>query len=89
MSYQEGYELRPIAVLSQFRGRGVADKLVERLVQDAHERGYDQIFLFTEDNNFAAIKFYLRFGFVLEDRTLSPGESGKLFRYYIKGSETG
>jgi ribosomal protein S18 acetylase RimI-like enzyme len=85
VSCQEGYELRPIAVLSQFRGRGVADKLVERLIQDARQRDYEQIFLFTEADNLAAIRFYTRFGFVLEE---TPDESGKMFRYFIQKSQT-
>ncbi len=80
ITYPEGYELRPIVVLPQFRGQGVADRLVERLIQDARERDYNQIFLFTEDDNAAAIRFYLRFGFVLSE---TPGQSGKLFRYSI------
>ncbi len=84
ISYNEGYELRPIVVLPQFRGQGVADKLVERLIQDARQRGYEQVFLFTEADNQSAIRFYTRFGFVLED---IPDESGKLFRYFLQKSQ--
>lgn len=79
--YPEGYELRPIVVLPQFRGQGVADRLVERLIQDAGQRGYSKMFLFTESDNLAAIRFYTRFGFVLEE---TPDESGKLFWYPIQ-----
>lgn len=85
ISYPEGYELRPIVVLPQFRGQSVADALVERLIEDARQRGYEQMFLFTEADNLAAIRFYTRFGFVLEE---TPDESGKMFRYFIQKSQT-
>ncbi len=84
ISYPEGYELRPIVVLPQFRGQGVADALVECLIEDARQRGYEQIFLFTEADNLAAIRFYARFGFVLEE---IPDETGRLFRYFIQSPQ--
>lgn len=65
-----GYELRPIVVLPQFRGYGVADQLVDHLVEDARQRGFEQIFLFTEHDNHAAARFYNRYGFVLEDEVI-------------------
>ena len=82
--YPEGYELRPIVVLPQFRGQGVADRLVERLIQDAGERGYDQIFLYTEADNLPAIRFYTRFGFVLRE---TPDESARMFQYFIQENQ--
>lgn len=80
IQYPEGYELRPIVVLPQFRGQGVADRLVERLIQDAGKRGFDQVFLFTEADNLPAIHFYTRFGFVPVE---TPDETGKMFRYFV------
>ncbi|PWH12785.1 MAG: hypothetical protein DDG60_11725 [Anaerolineae bacterium] len=82
------YELRPIVVLPEFRGTGIAEALVERLIQDAKERGFNQIFLLTEHDNLPAIRFYTRFGFLLEKEVqLHIGTpyatTGKLFRYYI------
>ncbi len=61
-----GYELRPIVVLPAYRGMGIADQLVSRLVEDARTRGYDSVFLFVEQSNLPAIHFYRRFGFVFE-----------------------
>lgn len=84
ISYPEGYELRPIAVLPQFRGQGIADRLVEQLIQDAAGRGYDQIFLFTEFDNLPAIRFYTRFGFVPCE---TADKSARMFRYFIKENQ--
>ncbi|GAB4491598.1 MAG: hypothetical protein Fur0016_23400 [Anaerolineales bacterium] len=78
--YPQGYELRPIVVLPQFRGQGVADRLVQQLIQDAEERGFDQIFLFTEADNLSAIRFYTRFGFVPAE---IADETARMFRYFI------
>jgi ribosomal protein S18 acetylase RimI-like enzyme len=60
-----GYELRPIVVLPTCRGRNLADALTWRLLEDAKQRGYSQIFLLTDSNNHAAMRFYMRFGFEL------------------------
>lgn len=80
IQYPEGYELRPIVVLPPFRGHGVADRLVQRLIQDAGERGFNQIFLFTEADNLPAIRFYTRFGFAPAE---IADETARMFRYII------
>ncbi len=58
-----GYELRPIVVSPEFRGSGLAAELTNRLLQDAAQRGFSKIYLFTEQNNQPANRFYQRFGF--------------------------
>lgn len=62
----------------------MADHLVKRLIQDAGERGYDQVFLFTEADNLPAIRFYTRFGFAPGE---TPDESARLFRYFIRENQ--
>jgi len=59
-----GYELRPIVVDSRFRGTGTAEHLVHYLIQDAAQRGFKKLFLYTEDDNAAANAFYRKVGFV-------------------------
>jgi ribosomal protein S18 acetylase RimI-like enzyme len=76
----DGYELRPIIVLKEFRGMGIADKLTERLLEDARQRGFSEVFLFTEFNNIPAIKFYIRIGFTLERDVEIDGNVYKQFR---------
>ncbi len=83
--YPEGYELRPIVVLPPFRGQGIADALVNRLLQDAQTRGCQQVFLFTETDNQAAIRFYTRFGFVEQN---SNDESRRMFCYFIANPQS-
>lgn len=80
-----GYELRPIVVLPEFRGHGIADRLVDRLIADARQRGFAQIFLFTEHDNEPASRFYSRYGFVLEDEiVLHAGTPYALLaRHYV------
>lgn len=79
----EGYELRPLVVLPSFRGRGVADRLVETLFEDAKSRGFTQVFLFTERENLAAIKFYTRFGFALS-AILGRDGTDQIVRFQIQ-----
>lgn len=80
------YELRPIVVDTQFRGTGVAKLLVDRLIVDAAERGFEQLFLHTEEDNISANAFYHKLGFQL----ISKSCIGKInyLRYEIATSQT-
>lgn len=78
------YELRPIAVGSAHRGKGVAEALLLRLLDDAKERGFDSVVLQTETDNARANAFYLKHGFVLE--RMSTGYNHYRIRLSIKGN---
>lgn len=45
------------------RGRGLGQALIERAVQEAHQRGMDEIEVGTEQENLAAQAFYRKMGF--------------------------
>ena len=77
----KGYELRPIVVLPDYRGQGVADYLTLHLLEDAKQRGFKRISLVVEASNPAAEKFYLGFGFKLEHQINMAGNIVKLFSY--------
>lgn len=59
------YELRPIVILPQERGSGLAEDLVNVLLRDASDRGFERIHLYAEESNRAAVKFYQNYGFRL------------------------
>lgn len=67
-NFQSGYELRPIVLSQSARGTGIAIKLAERLFNDAEQRGFADINLFTEENNIAARKLYQKLGFQVTGR---------------------
>jgi len=56
-------ELRPIVVIPEVRGTGVAQQLINRLIEDAQERGFRTIYLYTEPFNFPAQRLYTKVGF--------------------------
>lgn len=60
---EPGYELRPIVVAPEARGSRVGERLVEALRADAAGRGFDRIYLFTEEDNLRARGFYDKLGF--------------------------
>lgn len=62
---EEGYELRPIAVDRGARKAGVGKMLLEAILLDARQRGFTQIYLFTEEDNEEANEFYQHTGFQL------------------------
>ncbi len=73
-SNEPGYELRPIVVVPEARGTGIASALVKKLISDADQRGYSKIHLYTERDNLAANSFYRKFGFALVRQETRAGE---------------
>ncbi|KAL2788482.1 acyl-CoA N-acyltransferase [Aspergillus keveii] len=66
-----------LAVSEEYRGKGIATKLVRMAIDAMVERGADEIALETEITNTAAIKLYERLGFL---------RSKRLHRYYLNGN---
>ncbi|KAL2810706.1 N-alpha-acetyltransferase 30, NatC catalytic subunit [Aspergillus granulosus] len=66
-----------LAVSKEYRGKGIATKLVRMAIDAMAERGADEIALETEITNTAAIKLYERLGFL---------RSKRLHRYYLNGN---
>ncbi|KAH1518411.1 hypothetical protein KXV27_008362 [Aspergillus fumigatus] len=66
-----------LAVREEYRGRGIATKLVRMAIDAMIERDADEIVLETEITNTAAIKLYERLGFL---------RSKRLHRYYLNGN---
>jgi ribosomal protein S18 acetylase RimI-like enzyme len=69
---ESGYELRPIVVAATARRGGIGKQLVEALLVDAARRGFDRVYLVTEEDNVAANAFYHKLGFHLGGRTEGP-----------------
>ncbi|KAL2868346.1 peptide alpha-N-acetyltransferase MAK3 [Aspergillus lucknowensis] len=66
-----------LAVKEEYRGKGIATKLVRMAIDAMADRGADEIALETEITNTAAIKLYERLGFL---------RSKRLHRYYLNGN---
>ncbi|CAI7648849.1 unnamed protein product [Penicillium bialowiezense] len=66
-----------LAVREEYRGRGIATKLVRMAIDAMIERDADEIVLETEITNTGAMKLYERLGFL---------RSKQLHRYYLNGN---
>ncbi|KAJ9297790.1 hypothetical protein DTO271G3_4011 [Paecilomyces variotii] len=66
-----------LAVREEYRGKGIATKLVRMAIDAMIERNADEIALETEISNTAAMKLYERLGFL---------RSKRLHRYYLNGN---
>lgn len=65
----EGFaELKRFYVVPGHRGRGVADAVIEALVEHARSAGATTVRLETGDKQHAAMRFYARHGFEVVDR---------------------
>ena len=60
-------ELKRLYVRPQFRGKGIARMLCERILEDAQKTGYMEIYLDTLPELSAAIRLYEKLGFSYTD----------------------
>ena len=79
-----GYELRPIVVVPEARGSGIAAQLVKTIMSDAAQRGFPKIYLYTEDTNDPANAFYRKNGFSFVSREI---HSGQVYNRYEGATE--
>jgi len=56
-------EVKRLYVKPEYRGRGIAERLLEALEAYAREAGYGAIYLDSKDDLKAAIRFYARHGY--------------------------
>ena len=84
---ESGVELRPIVVAPQVRGSGVAERLVISLIEAAAQLGFKRIYLFTEQDNIGAQRFYSKVGFQKIDSVVKGGMIYLQYEYLIKGNE--
>lgn len=60
--YEQG-ELGNIAVAPEYRGRGIAKRLMDAVIEDMRERGVRELFLEVRVTNEVARRLYERYGF--------------------------
>ena len=53
-----------LAVVAEYREKGVGTAILERLIEEARNRNFDRVFLHAQTH---ALDFYKKFGFVSED----------------------
>ena len=61
-------ELRQLYLLEPFQGQGLADQMMQWIIDEAEKRGGNDLYLSVFTENHKARKFYERWGFVAEGR---------------------
>ena len=56
-------EVKRLYVRPEYRGNGIATALVERIIEDARNTGYEELYLDTLPELESAVKLYKSFGF--------------------------
>ena len=59
-----------LAVLAEYRGQGVGTAILTRLIDEARQNGFGQVYLHAQTH---ALKFYKKFGFVSDEEIFSEG----------------
>ncbi|WP_271782863.1 GNAT family N-acetyltransferase [Aquimarina algiphila] len=55
--------IEDVVVDLDYRGQGIGEKLIQKLISTGKEKGLTEIYLFTENEKKAAIRLYLKLGF--------------------------
>lgn len=78
---QNSAELKRLYIRNGYRGLGISKRLIQRLLQDALDIGYQSILLDTLDTMKPAINLYSSFGFEeIESYYDNPIEGAKYFK---------
>ena len=59
-----------LAVLAEYRGQGVGEAILTRLIEEAEQMGLGQVYLHAQTH---ALDFYKKFGFVSDEEIFSEG----------------
>ena len=73
-----------IAVFEEFRGKGIAVKLLQKAEEIALEKGLSKLSLYVEIDNSHAIRVYEKFGFHEVEKLMLPEKYNKynLYGFY-------
>jgi diamine N-acetyltransferase len=69
MKKWKALELKRIYVLSEYKGKGIAQKLMDVILDHARENKYEVVWLGVWEHNMRAQKFYEKYGFVNSGHT--------------------
>ena len=63
MYLHNGFEIERIYLTEEFQGKGLGEKILNKILNMGKEMGYNKLWLGVWENNFRAIKFYKKYGF--------------------------
>ncbi|MEO3408361.1 GNAT family N-acetyltransferase [Mucilaginibacter sp. CAU 1740] len=70
-------QFRYFIFLPQYRGIGLGKKLMEKFLDFMRQQGYNNAYLWTTEEQHAAIALYTRYGFTLSEQKPSSATFGK------------
>lgn len=68
---EDAVQLRYFILLPEYRGLGIGKQLMDKFMEFVRERGYRRAYLWTTNEQQAAIALYTRYGFVLTEEKQS------------------
>ncbi|GAA2618385.1 GNAT family N-acetyltransferase [Actinomadura fulvescens] len=70
-----------VAVLPEFWGQGIGRQLLTALVNEARDRGYERVQLFTQADNARGHALYERLGFILTGEVATSSDDEPIVHY--------
>lgn len=78
VSHGDSLQLRYFILLPEYRGRGLGRRLMDLFIAFLRDRGYHHAFLWTTNEQHAAIALYSKYGFRLTEEKESSGFGKRL-----------
>jgi ribosomal protein S18 acetylase RimI-like enzyme len=71
MADEEDWMIVGVYVSPEYRGRGIAKTLIQRVIEDVGERGAEKVFLLVNVERKEAVSLYGKLGFSIVDSVLA------------------
>lgn len=85
---EETLELHDIAVMEKYKKKGIGSYLMNFMLETAHTKKVEEVFLEVRKSNLEAIKFYKKYNFkqigVRKDYYKKPLEDALVFGLYLQ-----
>lgn len=78
---KDEYFISNLAVFKKHRGKGISKQLLDRVIQDANEKGFTKVSLYVEIDNDVAYKVYNKYGFKEKEKAVFPKKYNKYGLY--------
>ena len=80
---QATYELSKMCVTEKYQGKGVGEKLIDKVISKASQLGVEKIFLCTNSRLTAAFTLYMKKGFTIIENPLTLNSTYKRESIYM------
>lgn len=81
---QDTYSIQAVYTLPEFRGKGLSETLITKLIDEAKQKGAKKITLAVNQKNTNALSLYKKLGFTIATEKVRETKDGKRDYFYME-----